>query len=632
MKEIKIGNRTISKSEPIYIIAEIGLNHQGDVTIAKTLIDEAVKAGADCVKFQKRSLKKLYADPVLNSLSQQEHGVHYTLHHIVKTELSEDDMTALYEYAKVKNIDFLCTPWDTDSLHFLEKLGVNAFKIASADMYNLKLIGQAAGFRKPLIISTGMSFVSEIEQLVQFLNKINASYALLHCNSTYPAPYHDINLNFIKTLREKFDCPVGYSGHEAGVSVSLAAAALGARIIEKHITLDRLQEGPDHRASLLPEEFTELVQQIRTVETSLGDDTRFPSRGEYLNRETLSKSLVAARDLKKGTVLTYEDIELKSPGKGTNPLKLDLFVGKTLAKRDLKKDDYLLESDVHLNEHDIPVIGAGKRNWGVVARMGDIDTMIKCGSDFIEIHLTDSDINENKKYTGNYPVDLVVHGPEYNGDLLLNLSSTDSTVRQKSIEFFNKALSHARELKQLFRNKNERVKFIVHPGGMDISKPRIDLIDVHNKNFLASLKQLNVDGFELLLENMPTCAWYFGGQQYQSNFMDAKEIRDFATAHGYGVTFDTSHAALYCNYFKKDLLDYAETILPLVRYFHISDAARLNGEGLQIGDGTIDFRALLKKMESNDAWYLPEIWQGHKFGGEGYLRAIKKLREFNPNF
>ncbi|MCR4329096.1 MAG: N-acetylneuraminate synthase family protein [Candidatus Roizmanbacteria bacterium] len=632
MREIKIDDRIVGDNHPVYVIAEIGLNHQGDINIAKILIDKAVEAGVDCVKFQKRSLKNLYSSIVLNTLSQQEHGIHYSLHHIQKTELSDVDMAFLYEYSKSKNVDFLCTPWDIESLFFLEKLGVHAFKIASADLFNLRLIGQAAGFKKPLIISTGMSFVSEIEQVVDFLNKINASYALLHCNSTYPAPYNDINLNFIKTLREKFNCPIGYSGHEAGTSVSLAAVALGARIIEKHITLDRQQEGPDHRASLLPEEFIELVRQIRIIEMSLGDTTRFPSRGEYLNRETLSKSLVAARDLKKGTVLTYDDIDLKSPGKGTSPLKLDLFVGKTLAERDLKRDDYLLESDVHLSKHDVPIISSGKRKWGVVARMGDIDTMIKCGSDFIEIHLTDSDINENKEYSKEYATDLVVHGPEYNGDLLLNLSSTDPITRKKSIEFFNKALAHARNLKRLFRNKNDRVKFIVHPGGMDINKPRVDLIEVHNKNFLDSLKQLNSDGFELLLENMPTCAWYFGGQQYQSNFMDAKEIVNFARAHGYSLTFDTSHAALYCNYFKKDLLEYAETILPLVRYLHISDAAHLNGEGLQIGDGGIDFSSLLKKIESTDAWYLPEIWQGHKFGGEGYLKAVKKLREFNSNF
>src|SRR3989338_7462453 len=210
MREIRIGNRKISHTEPVYIIAEIGLNHQGNVGTAKILVDKAVAAGVDCVKFQKRSLKKLYSDAVLNESVQQEHGVHYTLHHIAKTELSNADMASLYEYTKSKNVDFLCTPWDTESLFFLEELGVNAFKIASADMYNLKLIGQAAGFKKPLIISTGMSFVSEIEQVVDFLNKINASYALLHCNSTYPAPYHDINLNFIKTLQKKFDCPVGY--------------------------------------------------------------------------------------------------------------------------------------------------------------------------------------------------------------------------------------------------------------------------------------------------------------------------------------------------------------------------------------------------------------------------------------
>jgi len=199
-------------------------------------------------------------------------------------------MRDLCLYSRKKGIEFLCTPWDEESLKFLSTLNLSAYKISSADMINFKLIHAASLLNKPLIISTGMSFVSEIERLVEFLGEIRAQYILLHCNSTYPAPYHDINLKFIPTLINKFNCNVGYSGHEQGIAVSLAAVSMGAKLIERHITLDGNLPGPDHRASLEPDEFFELMKQIRIVEASLGEPIRYPSRGEYLNREALSKS------------------------------------------------------------------------------------------------------------------------------------------------------------------------------------------------------------------------------------------------------------------------------------------------------------------------------------------------------
>ncbi|MBI4160525.1 MAG: N-acetylneuraminate synthase family protein [Candidatus Yanofskybacteria bacterium] len=632
MFEIKIGNRKIGQNQPVYIIAEIGLNHQGDVKLAKQLIDCALKAKADCVKFQKRSLKNVYASHVLEDVGKEEHGTNYSLYHIKKVEFTNDQMRELYLYALSKNIDFLCTPWDEESLNFLNNLGLPAFKIASADMFNLKLLGKVAALKKPMLISTGMSFISEIEQLVDFLKKMNAEYVLLHCNSTYPAPYHDVNLNFIKVLQDRFSPIVGYSGHELGISVSLAAVTMGARVIERHLTLDRAMTGPDHKASLHPEEFEELVKQIRILELALGDGIRFPSRGEYLNRETLAKSIVAARPLKKGTIITHADLDVKSPGKGTNPLKLDIFVGKKLVTRNVKKDDYLLESDINLRPRELYKPVKTKHRWGVVARMSDINTLIKCRSDFIEIHLTDSDVINDYKYNTRYDIDLVVHGPEYNVDLLLDLSSADPSVRKRSVEFFNRALDHARKLKRLFRNHHQAVKFVVHPGGMDLEHPLLDRIEEHNTNFLKSLKALNFDGFEPLLENMPGCAWYFGGQQYQSNFMAAEEIVTFANKYNYGITFDTSHAALYCNYYGRDLNEFTRTILPVTKYIHISDAAKYNGEGLQIGDGTIDFKSTLRQLFDANLWFLPEIWQGHKFGGEGFLKAIKRLKDINPEF
>lgn len=629
---IKIGKKEIGDIRPVYIIAEVGLNHQGDLKLAKQLINHAVQAGADAVKFQKRSLKKLYKADVLDDAAKEEHATHYLLEHIKKSELADDAVAELCDYTRRQGADFLCTPWDEESLKFLSSLNLPAYKIASADMFNFKLIRAAAALKKPLIVSCGMSFMSEIEQLADYLRKLNAEFVLLHCNSTYPAPFQDINLRFMTTMREKFGCLVGYSGHEQGISVGIAAAALGAAVIEKHITLDRGLPGPDHKASLLPEEFKRLVTEIRTVEEALGESIRYPTRGEYLNREALSKSLVAARPLEIGRTLSYDDIDIKSPGKGTSPLKLDMFVGRKLVKRNIPQDDYLLESDVDLIEAEERKKIKLNRPWGIVARMSDIDGLIAaCQPDFVEIHLTDTDINADRDYGKTYDLPLVVHGPEYDGDLLLDISSLDEERRTKSVAYFNKAMDHARKLKELFSNRREKARFVVHPGGMNMRSPLLAEKPQLYKNLSDSLKRLNAEGLELLLENMPGCPWYFGGQWFHASFMDAEEIAEFAKTYGYGVTFDTSHAALYCNYYQKNLEEFTKTILPVTRYIHISDAAKFNGEGLQIGDGNINFQAILPHIAKTDLPILPEIWQGHKFGGLGFAQAVRKLKEINPD-
>lgn len=633
MKEIVIGNKIIGGNNPVYIIAEIGLNHQGDVKLAKKMIDIAHEAGCDCVKFQKRSLKKVYTKEALQKTEKEEQGTGYIMGHLKKNELSNAEMKDLYSYTTKKEMNFMCSPWDEESLNFLAGMNVNAYKVASAEMFNLKFIQQIARFNKPTFISTGMSFLSEIEQLVKFLNKINAKYILLHCNSTYPAPHQDINLNFLKMMQSKFKCIVGYSGHESGITVSIAAVTMGAKVIEKHLTLDRNMPGPDHKASLEPKEFKELVKQIRIAESSLGEAVRYPSRGEYLNRETLSKSLVAASNLKKGKVLKFEDIAVKSPGKGVSPLNFDYFIGKKLSKRNIKKDDYILESDIDTSNNKVsPGILKLKHKWGVVGRMSDIDYLMHCKSNFVEIHPIDSDINLDKHYTKNYNIDLTMHGAEYERDLLLDLSSLDENVRKKSIAFFNKMLDYARSLKQLFKNRNETVKFVAHPGGMNIDAPLTDKIDQLNRNLHDSLSKLNADGFELLVENMPPLPWYFGGQWHHASFMDADEIVAFSKKTGFGVVFDISHAALYCNYYKKDLEEFTKKILPVTKHVHIADAARFNGEGLQIGDGTVDFKKILKHLAKTNLWFLVEIWQGHKFGGEGFMRGARNLKKISSDF
>ncbi|OGG73886.1 hypothetical protein A3A40_02650 [Candidatus Kaiserbacteria bacterium RIFCSPLOWO2_01_FULL_54_20] len=634
VREFRIGSRLIGDKHPTYIIAEVGLAHQGDVKMARALIDAAKNAGADCVKFQKRSMQDVYKSDVLRNPQGEEHAQQYLLEHIIKNELSENEMKSLAMYAKKKGIRFACTPWDEKSMRFLNKLGVQFFKIGSPDMFNLPLLRKVARMRKPMLISTGMSFVSEIEHVAKFLEKEKANYMFLHCNSTYPAPYYDINLAFLPRLKEiSGGRPVGYSGHESGIAISIAAVAFGARVIEKHITLDRTLPGPDHKASLEPDEFKELVRGIRATEIGIGEPVRYPSRGEFLNRENLSKSLVAARAIKKGSILSAKDITVKSPGKGTTPIKYDYFIGSAVTTRDIKKDDYILESDVGLPRppSDIEKL-TFNRKWGVVGRMTDIDTLLHLNSDFVEIHLSDSDIHHDRVGTTTYDRDLVVHGPEYDGDLLLDLSSRNKETRRRSVAFFNKALDHARRLKKNFRNRDGLVKVVIHPGGMDMERPLLEHKKELNANLLDSLSKLHDEGLQLLVENMPGSPWYFGGTWHHANFMDAEEIAEFSKKTGYGIVFDTSHAALYCNRYGKKFEDFVKTILPVTKYIHVSDAANWGGEGLRIGDGAIDFKMLLAYLVRTKHWILPEIWQGHKFGGEGFAAGMKALKTIDPRF
>ena len=522
----------------MYIIAEIGLNHQGDVELAKKLVDIAVESGVDAVKFQKRSLKHLYRDDVLDDIEKQEFGVQYLFNHIKKSELADEEMAGLHKYSLDRGVDFICTPWEEESLRFLSSLDLPAYKVGSPDMFNLPLLEAMAPLNKPLIMSTGMSFVSEIEYVISFLDKLGVQYILLHCNSTYPSPHYDLNLNFIKVLKKKSKYPVGYSGHEQGIATSLAAVSLGAKVIERHLTLDKNMPGPDHKASLEPEEFKELVKQIRIVEQSLGESVRYVSRGEFLNREFLSKSLVVTKDLKRGEILKREDIGVKSPGHGTKPIKLQYFIGRKLIQRDMLADDYLLESDV--DAYQTPdLLGLHiNHKWGVVVRMRDIDNLLACGSSFVEVHYTDMDVKSNAIYQKKYDIDLTIHGAEYNGDLLLDLSSLDEITRVRSVDFFNQVLDYSRRLKKLFRNSDQKVKFVIHPGGMNMSHPLVGQIEKLNDNLLDSLNKLNSEGFELLVENMPPFPWYFGGQWHHSSFMDAEEIVEFSRRTGYGIVFD----------------------------------------------------------------------------------------------
>jgi N-acetylneuraminate synthase len=591
--------------------------------IAKLLIDVAVLAGADAVKFQKRDLDSLYQKDILADEVRNEQQFQYLLPQLRRCELSDDDFRRIKAYCDEHGIMFLCSVWDPPSADFIEKLGAPGFKVASADMTDFPLLEHLIGKRKPLIISTGMSSPEEVEKTVAFLRAREASFALLHTSSTYPAAYSELNLRYMVEMKRLYGAPVGYSGHERGTAVPIAAVALGASVIEKHLTLDRTMKGPDHPASLEPEEFIRMVKEIRIVEEALGSTRRWLTRGEYMNREVLGKSLVAARNIRRGDRITREMVTAKSPGKGVSPQRLDELVG-TLASRDIKADDFFHESDIHSAANQ-KAASAFPKKWGVVVRFSDVAEFTKYSPYLVEFHLTERDL-ESPRVDGEFPQHLALHVAEYCGENLIDLCSRDEKLRRNSVQRVQVVVGIARKIAPHF-NRGSNPRLILHPGGMSFEREPANAGRELMAHLKQSLSEVDASGVELLIENMPPTPWYFGGQWYHNVFVDAVEMAAFYEETRSGMCLDISHAKLAANYLRQDFNEYVRTLLPYVRYVHVADAAGISGEGLQIGEGEVDFESLWRLIGGLDVVFVPEIWQGHKFGGEGFLIALRRLAE-----
>lgn len=332
----------------VYIIAEAGVNHNGRLDLAKELVIQAAEAGCNAVKFQTYKTEKLVTKTASMATYQITNiGEETSQFDMLKQlELDEDSFYQLRNLCEECGIDFLSTPFDNDSVDFLYKLGVPQFKISSGDLTNKPLLKQIAQLGRPMIVSTGMAFLADIEDALRWIyQEGNYQVSLLHCTSDYPAEFDQINLKVMETLSLAFNCPVGYSDHTQGIEVPIAAVALGAKIIEKHFTLDKLMDGPDHKASLEPKELKEMVKAIRNVELALGTSVKRPTEKELETLKVARKSLVTNRFISKGMVIKAEFLSAMRPGTGMNPKDMDLIVGK-IACRDLALHHLINWSDV----------------------------------------------------------------------------------------------------------------------------------------------------------------------------------------------------------------------------------------------------------------------------------------------
>lgn len=624
---ITIGQHEIGSGR-VYVIAEVGNNHNGSIDRAMEMVDLAHAMGADCVKFQMRHLNEVYRKRSLQQRGE-DLGTEYILDLLGRFELSVDEQLAIFNRCRQLGIEYMCTPWDSVSVDVLESFGVPAFKVASADLTNFPLLDRLAKCSRPLILSTGMSATDEVKATVSFLNERNVEFVLLHCNSTYPAPVQDINLRWMSQLR-KIHPLVGYSGHERGINVSLAAAALDACVIERHLTLDRNMEGPDHAASLEPTEFRRLIEGIREIEKALGDgNSRQLSQGEMINRENLGKSLVASRPLEKGTVIQLDDIRVRSPGQGLSPQYIETLIGRTLS-RDMSEEDFFYQGDLN-NDVIQPRVYQFSRPWGLPVRYHDFaDFSSRVQPDLWEFHLSYSDMElQVEDYLdGTYNSGFVVHAPElFAGSRLMDLATPDESYRRESLIETQRVIDITRKLKKFFPNTS-RPLIVANVGGFTMDEPLPPSVIVgYYERFGKSLAELDLEGVELIPQTMAPFPWHFGGQRYQNIFVKIDEIIEWCSRLKLRMCFDVSHSKLTCNHLGVDFYDFCEKIAPISAHLHLGDAKGLNGEGLQVGEGEIDFSRLghILKNGCPNASFIPEIWQGHKNRGEGFWVSLERL-------
>jgi len=327
----------------VFVIAEAGINHNGSLALAKKLVDESKAAGADCIKFQTFISKSLVTKNALKAEYQkQQTGAWESQYDMLKKyELSFDEFAELSKYCTDKNIEFLSTAFDFESIEFLESLGMKRWKIPSGEITNLPYLIKIAKLRKPVILSTGMSTMDEIKNAVSVLKENGAGeITVLHCTTEYPTPFGNVNLRAMLSIKEELHVKVGYSDHTKGIEAAIAAAALGASVIEKHLTLDKNMEGPDHKASLEPWEMKAMVDSIRNIELALGDGIKRPSESEKKNICVARKSIVAKRNIKKGEIFTEENLTVKRPGNGISPMRWFEVLGKR-AIRDFNEDELI---------------------------------------------------------------------------------------------------------------------------------------------------------------------------------------------------------------------------------------------------------------------------------------------------
>ncbi|WP_233190893.1 N-acetylneuraminate synthase family protein [Brachybacterium sp. UMB0905] len=629
MTELNIDGRAIGPGHPAYLIGEIGNNHQGDVELACRLVDECVDAGVDAVKFQLRNMAALYRS---SGADGEDLGPQYTMNLLAKYSLAAPDMLRVLDHCAERGVTALVTPWDLPSVQVLAEYGLPGYKIASADLTHHDLLRAVAATGQPMLVSTGMSTEEEIREAVAVLQEAGAQYALLQTQSTYPAPFKDVNLAYMQRLAELGDCPVGYSGHERGWHVPIAAVARGASIIEKHVTVDKELEGNDHTVSLLPEELAAMVTQIREVETAIGSSApRQVTTGELMNRVNLATSLVATRDLPAGHVVSADDVEVKSPGRGLQPNRRAELLGTSLP-RDVAAGDFFYPGDLAGTQHGMREYRF-RRPWGLPVRYHDFRDLLEVSRpDFLEFHQSgkDMELDPAEFFGADEQLEqfFTVHAPDlYPGDFLIDLASPEQDIWERSIHEVQRVIDLTRQLRRWFTCEEDPIVIVTMGGFLPDRHVTAEERWPMYERVQAGLERLDASGVRLTAQTLPPFPWLKGGQQFHNLFMEPEDTARFCERTGLRLTFDVSHTQLAATFAGRPLADYIEAMGPHTEHLHVVDSVGVDGEGVQVGEGEVDFADLAERFDrlAPHAPFIPEIWMGHVNRGEGFFTALDRL-------
>jgi len=461
MNEVRIGNITVGKNNPIFVIAEAGVNHNGSLETAKKLVDAAKEAGADAVKFQSFTTENLVtayapkADYQKETTSEKESQFEM----LKKLELKAKIFFELKEYCDKKGILFLSTPHTADTLEYLDKL-MPAYKIGSGDLTNIPVLEEIAKRQRPIILGTGMATLAEVHETVDAIKKINNQLIILHCTTEYPCRREDVNLRAMQTLQKEFDYPVGYSDHTEGIDVSLMAARLGAVVIEKHFTLDKNMEGPDHKASLNPEELKELVTGLRNKnypeldEVVLGSSEKKPTETELMNAKVARKSIVANQDIAEGAIISRDMLSIKRPGIGIKPSELGNILGKRAALG-IKKDELIKSSQI--KKKILITGGAGFIGSSLIKELGDYDIVsLDISNDIIRGTLNAEFVD------GNILEESVLNRAMKNVDIVIHLAGIkgeSNCLKSPALAILSNVLATALVVKHAKLNNVSKIIF-----------------------------------------------------------------------------------------------------------------------------------------------------------------------------
>jgi sialic acid synthase SpsE/sugar phosphate isomerase/epimerase len=639
---LQIGRHRIGADTPPLLLAEIGVNHNGSSDEALWLVEQAAKAGCHAVKFQHRG-RDLYNQADINSFDL---GTQYIIAEIERTRLPVSSLVSCCQLARDLGMEAVVTPFDETALQELIESDARpaALKIASCDLTNHPLIRTCAATNLPLVLSTGMSYERDIQATSQLLKTLMVEHAFLHCNSTYPAPPHDIHLAYLSRLRDITRTIVGYSSHDGDPVIPTGAVAHGARIIEFHITRSHAAQGTDHRASIEIDSLPAFVRACALMHEATGQPMpRTPTQGELANRQSLGKSYALRADFLAGHRIRLDDLILVSPGSGFGVDDRDQLVGQCLA-RDVVARRLLRPADLERPSADTsldlgPTV-AGLRQLGYISgipvRYHDAREMHEAFRlPMLEFHMSDRDLRLDPVVYLNESfsdTELIVHAVEqYEDGFILDLASADPAVLKRSFDEFDRLCDHVSRLRTFFR-PSDQIPIVINLGGFTTDVFLDD--DAYRRTLDCAVRSLEIlsgrhQAYRLLPQTMPPFPWHQGGRSFHNLLTSRERVQDFLDATDIDLCFDVSHTALSCAHFGEHIEDHIATMAGRIVHVHLSDAQGTNAEGLEVGEGAIDFFKLHRAMQSGGQplYMIPEIWQGHLQGGAKFARSLIRFHE-----